>query len=138
MRRTSNAAFLLQLSLGIMFSVLGIAGLSGATAGASGIIHELDSLFGGSQGVFAVVIAVIQLVAGVLLLLSLFGMIKENITQVLLLLILVLWAIELVLQFVMGGRFLQPNVLTWLGNIAPYMVIFAGILVIYEHRPRRT
>ena len=136
MRRTGSSGMLLQLSLGLMFIMMGIAAISGATSGVGGFFNDLDSLFGGSRGTVQVVIGVIQLVAGALLLLSLFGLIKENITQILLLIILVLWAIELLLQFVLGGNLLQPDILTWLSRLAPNLVIFAALWVVYEQRPQ--
>ncbi|AFG38342.1 hypothetical protein [Spirochaeta africana] len=136
MRRTGSSIFLLQLSLGIMFVMIGIAGISGATSGIGRVMNDMNNLFGGNQGTVQIIVAIIQLVAGTLLLLSLFGMIKENIMQILLLVILVLWALELALQFVLGGNLLQPDILAWLSNLAPNLVIFAGLWVVFEQRAR--
>lgn len=136
MRRSGSGGLLLQLSLGIMFVMMGIAGISGVTTGLGGVLNRLDGLFGGSQGTIQIIVAVIQLVAGALLLLSLFGVIKEDIMQILLLVILALWALELVLQFVIGGNLLQPDMMTWLSRLAPNLVVFAGLWVVYEQRAR--
>lgn len=136
MRRNGSSIFLLQLSLGIMFVMVGIAAISGATSGIGGFMGDMNRLFGGNQRTVTIIVAVIQIVAGSLLLLSLFSLIKENIMQILLLIILVLWALELVLKFVLDGNLLQPDILVWLGNLAPNLVIFAALWVLFEQRTR--
>ncbi|GAB6090080.1 hypothetical protein [Spirochaeta dissipatitropha] len=136
MRRNGSSIFLLQLSLGIMFVMVGVAAISGATSGIGGFMGDMNRLFGGNQRTVTIIVAVIQIVAGSLLLLSLFGLIKENIMQILLLIILVLWALELVLRFVLDGNLLQPDILVWLGNLAPNLVIFAALWVLFEQRTR--
>ncbi|THB68667.1 MAG: hypothetical protein D6B26_00335, partial [Spirochaetaceae bacterium] len=73
MKKSYGSVFLLQLSLGVMFVMLGIAGISGATEGLGGFTNDLDKMFGGNNGTIEVVIASIKLIAGGLLLLSLFS-----------------------------------------------------------------
>ncbi len=130
MKKDSGSVFLLQLSFGLMFTLMGIYGLSDA----SNVMNNISSFFGGNDKVIAYVIATIELVAGALLLLSLFGVIKENITQLLLLVILVLWAIMFAMKYIFSGGLFEPNALAWLAKISPELVILAALWLLQQSK----
>ncbi|THB67661.1 MAG: hypothetical protein D6B26_01380, partial [Spirochaetaceae bacterium] len=69
-------------------------------------------------------------------LLSLFSVVKEKVTAIFMLIILVLWAVELVIVFIANDSFLEPNALAWLGSLAPNLVILASLWLIYEARAK--
>jgi hypothetical protein len=130
----SNSVFLLQLSLGIMLLVLGIAGITGANSGLGGAINSFNSAIGGNSGLVATIIAIVKLAAGAFLLLSLFDMVKGDIAKLMLLIILILWAVEMVLNYIINYNFSAFNLFGYLGSLSMPLVVLAGLWTIYDQK----
>ena len=72
MKKSVNSMFFVQLSLALMFIAIGIVGLTNYNSNLSQFGRSVNSLFGQSNDIIPVLFAVLELVAGVLLLLSMF------------------------------------------------------------------
>jgi hypothetical protein len=128
----NSSVFLLQLSLGIMLVVIGIAGLTGARDAMESVRNSIDGIFGGSRGIITTIIDVVKLAAGAFLILSLFDLVKGDITKLMLLVILILWAVEMAFSYIINYNFSSFNLFAYLYNLAMPLVVLAGLWTIYE------
>jgi hypothetical protein len=112
--------FFLQISLGIYFAILGIVGL-----------QARDHFFKGNN-ILDLVIAIVLLVAGIFLIVSLFAPIGGNLTPILYLATIIIWAIIgiLIPQFING--FFKPGFLEWLSALAGNVAILSGLWVVTQ------
>jgi hypothetical protein len=122
MSRSSSVSsvFFIQLALGVYFAVLGVEGIAYRTA----TLHLTNSQ------ILNLVIAVIYLVAGVFLIISLFAPIDRNLYFILNLIVFIVWAIYIVLSLFVNNSFLKPGILPWLGELAWRSVILASLWLV--------
>ena len=134
MKRSHGGAYLfMQLSLALMFIALGIAGITHYNSGGAEFMRGLNKAFGRSNDIIPIVMSVLELIAGVLLVISLFEVIPNALTSVLLLVIFIYWGITIVLQYFANGLF-EPDFLVWLGNVSPQLVILSALWLVFRGR----
>ncbi|MBB6479414.1 hypothetical protein [Spirochaeta isovalerica] len=131
MKREINAMFFLQLSLALMFLAIGIVGITNYNSDLSQFGRSVGKVFGKSNDLFPIVFAVIQLVAGALLALSLFIDIPGRILPISLLIIFIFWAISIAMTFVLDNLF-EPNFLVWLSQLSPQLVILTALWIVFR------
>jgi uncharacterized membrane protein YphA (DoxX/SURF4 family) len=129
MAKQFNERFILQLLLGVMFLTLGILGLSNYNSDLAQVGRALGRMFGSSSGNLNVVISVIEVAAGIFLLVDLFSVIPSGIVSILHLVVFILFAANMVLRFVING-FLEPDLLPWLASVSKEAVILTSIWMI--------
>jgi hypothetical protein len=117
--------FLLQLSLGLFFLTLGIMGLGSYDSGLSKAAR-----FFGRDDTLRVVMAVVELVMGVILVLGLFVSVSADLTKIFIIALFVLWALYMLLNLFLNNSFFEPNAVTWLYNLAWHSVILVSIWVV--------
>jgi len=135
MSKTSGSGgsiFLLQLSVGILFLVIGILGLSGETSGFGAMINNMNRFLGVQGKIIPTIISILQLAAGLFLLLDLFNLVRLGATKTLVLIILILWIVNMVFAHILGNSLFDPSFLAWLGALAPNLVVLASLWIIYE------
>lgn len=123
--------FFLQLSLALMFLAIGIVGITNYNSDLSQFGRSVGKVFGKSNDLFPIVFAVIQLVAGALLALSLFIDIPGRILPISLLIIFIFWAISIAMTFVLDNLF-EPNFLVWLSQLSPQLVILTALWIVFR------
>lgn len=134
MKRTSNGSYLfLQLSLALMFIALGIAGITHYNSGGSEFLRGLNKAFGRSNDIIPIIMSVLELVAGVLLVVSLFEVIPNALTSILLLVIFIYWGVTIILQYFANNLF-EPDFLVWLGRVSPQLVILSALWMVFQGR----
>jgi hypothetical protein len=129
MSRTVDNRFFLQFALGIMFLALGILGISSYSSDLAQVGRALGNLFGSSSGTSTILVSVIQLAAGLFLLIDLFAGISSGIVTMVQMVIFVLFLINLLLRFFFNG-FLEPGFFPWLAAVGKESVILAAIWVV--------
>ena len=127
MRKSSSPSidsfFFLQLSLGVFFVVLGILGLTRYTSKTS----EFLRMFG-RDNVMTLIVAVVQLLAGAILVLGLFMSVGSGLAKVVSIAVFVLWAAYMVMTLGMN-EFLKPDTLGWLYKASWNTVILASLWI---------
>lgn len=129
MSKTMGSRFFLQLALGVMFLALGILGISRYGSDMAQVGRALGKMFGSTSGTFSIVVAVIELAAGLFLIIDLFAGIDPGIVSVVQLAIFILFAVNIVLKYVLDG-FLEPDFFPWLAAVGKESVILAAIWVV--------
>ena len=109
---------IIQLSLGLLLAVGGIWGLQG---GGDFGINSLKSVFSGSaENIAVIVFSIIELLAGIYLVLELFIGSLGKFKSILMLIIMIVW-----IDFI-DGNF--HNFMKWLWNFAGHLVVLGSIL----------
>lgn len=112
---------LLQLALGVYFGISGLTYLLNYNS----TIAAVTRFFGNNSTVL-LVSAIIQLAAGVILLIGLFANIDKKYMFIVGLAIIVLWVLNIAGTYFAEGL-LKPDVLPWLQGISLQLIILAGL-----------
>ncbi|MBI9104642.1 MAG: hypothetical protein JEY99_19665 [Spirochaetales bacterium] len=131
MNKSSGSVVFLQLALALMFITLGIAGITHYNSGGVEFLRGLNKAFGRTNDIIPIIMAVIELVAGVLLLINLFGIIPGKTASVLLLIVFIYWGFTIVMNFFVDNLF-EPDLLVWLGNISPQLVVLSALWIVFR------
>jgi uncharacterized membrane protein YphA (DoxX/SURF4 family) len=137
MVRSKNVSVLgmiiLQIALGAFFLVSGISTLQGGTGdeAASAIRHLVN---GNLSDILCIVFGVIELLAGVILLLKLFAATGTVLDGILMFIIMLVWIVAIVLVDILGrGGLLNGfggNVLSFFRVFASHLLILGAIFVV--------
>ena len=128
----SLGKLLLQIAVGAMLTVAGIWALQG---GGDEGIAAIKYLIGARdfERILCIVFGIIELIAGVFLILDLFiGDKIGSLGKILTLIIIIVWIIAIVLIDFLGnhGLFKQNNFLNWLYNFAYHLIVLGALLVL--------
>ena len=128
----SIGRLLLQIAVGAMLTVAGIWALQG---GGDEGIAAIKYLIGARdfERILCIVFGIIELIAGVFLILELFiGDKIGSLGKILTLIIIIVWIIAIVLIDFLGnhGLFKQNNFLNWLYNFAYHLIVLGALLVL--------
>lgn len=138
MSKSSNFSLgklILQIAIGAMFAVAGIWALQGGgDAGISAIKHIIGSK--DIESILCIVFGIIELIAGIFLILQLFiGDKLGTFNNVLMIIIMVVWIIAIVLiDFLGSGSLLNHgamwNFLSWLYDFAYHLIVLGALIVL--------
>ena len=128
----SIGRLLLQIAVGAMLTVAGIWALQGG--GDAGITAIKDLIKAENvRSILCIAFGIIELIAGIFLILALFiGDRTGSLTKILMLIIIIVWIIAIVLIDFLGnnGLFKQNNFLNWLYNFAYHLIVLGALLVL--------
>lgn len=127
----SLGRLLLQIAVGVMLAVAGIWALQGGGDAAVGAIKEIFS--GDLSRILCIVFGVIELLAGVLLIVELFAGDKfGKFDNILMFIIMIVWIVAIVLVDFLGkGGILNGgtrNFLSWLYNFASHLIVLGAMM----------
>lgn len=120
----SLTKWIIQIALGLLLAIGGIWGLQGG--GDFGIAALRDIFDGNAEKIVVVVFSVIELLAGLYLILELFIGDLGKFDNILMLVILIVWIVAIVLGDFING-FLKPNFIEWLWTLAGHLVVLGAI-----------
>ena len=128
----SLGRLLLQIAVGAMLTVAGIWALQG---GGDAGISAIKYLIGARdfERILCITFGIIELIAGVFLILELFiGDKIGSVGKILMLIIIIVWIIAIVLIDFLGnnGLFKQNNFLKWLYDFAYHLIVLGALLVL--------
>ena len=128
----SIGRFILQLALGLMLAISGIWSLANNKGDAA--VAALRSIFDGdAEKIIVLIFSVIEMLAGILLIVELFAGDKfGKFDNLLGIIIIVVWAIAIVLMDFLNGNFLKPDVLPWLYNLAGHCVVLGALIYLND------
>ncbi len=112
---------LLQISLGVFFGLTGLSYLLNYdTVGAA------ISRFVGTDTTLTLIVAIIELVAGIILLAGSFGFVDAKYMSIAGLVILIFWAINIAAIYFINNSFKQ-DIIPWLQDLSSQLIILAGL-----------
>lgn len=127
----SIGRLILQLALGLMLAIAGIWALAGK--GGDAAVEALRGMLkGDARDIVVMFFAVIELLAGILLIVELFAGDKfGKIDNLLGIIIIAVWAIAIVLMDFLNGH-LELGKLDWWYNFAGHCVILGSLIYIND------
>ena len=131
MNKSSVSVTFLQLALALMFIALGISGVTHYNSGGAEFLRGLNKAFGRSNDIIPIIISIVELVAGILLLINVFGLIHGKLASILLLVIIIYWGFTIIMNYFVNNL-LEPDFIKWLGNMSPQLVILASLWIVFE------
>lgn len=130
-QRRFDITFILALLVGAFLVLDGISELSAASSLGARIASEARRLFGGEDRTLVMIIAVVEIVAGALLVLGLFldiGQLRSALGVGL----FIVWLVIIVLTFVVRG--FAPDSLAWWTGLVQYLIILTVIWLVKGRR----
>jgi len=131
MKNSTNSYTLLKISMALMFIAVGFVGITHYQSGVSQFARSVNNLFGGQNNLFPIIFAIFELVAGVILLLTIFTSQSRNFVSLSLLIIFIVWAVSIVLSY-FTNTFLKPDFVQWLANVSPDLVILSALWILFR------
>jgi uncharacterized membrane protein YphA (DoxX/SURF4 family) len=115
----------MQLAIGVFFITLGIAGLAEYNTA----LNEFARALGGQSDLLEILIAILELAAGVVLVVALFTPISSRALFIACIVILVLWGLWILSNHIVNNL-AEPNFLVWLNRLALDVIPGIGIWMI--------
>ncbi|MGP1474618.1 MAG: hypothetical protein ACTTJ1_04340 [Treponema sp.] len=134
-RSISLGRLLLQIALGAMLSVAGIRALQGHGDDA---VRAIQSLVSGNTGnLLGIIFGVIEIVAGILLIIELFaGDRFGTFDNILNLILIVVWIIAIILIDFIGSKGIfhsgTKDILTWIYTFAGHLVVLGSLIYLND------
>lgn len=126
-RRSIDISFILTILVGAFLLLDGISGLSQS----SSFFGEVGRALGAQSSTINMIVAIVEVVAGALLLLSMIVSLGE-LERFLGLAIFIAWAVIMVLVFVINN--FAPDTLGWWIGVVEYSIILAVIWMVKGRR----
>ena len=118
---------MLQLITGLYLVALGISGIAAYTSQLNEFARTISRAFGGSGSIFPLLVAILEVVAGALLLWALFGRVEARVLYGSTMVLAALWVLRVLLSYVFDNL-LEPNFIVWFagitGELIPGLVIW--------------
>jgi len=121
----SIGGIILYIGIALYLLTAGLIGIFGKGGEFSGMVGSILG-GGGLSTAIAIIFSVMAIVAGVLLLLQLFGM-EFGIIETILIVFAVLWIIFIIVHDILGLIRGGGNFLSWLSGLAIHLVVLGAI-----------
>ncbi len=124
-----SPGMLLSVAVGLYLLALGVSALVDYLSDGATLARELGSLVGAQtwRSVIAVSIAVFEVLAGTVLLVSPFGILPSAIRRVASWVVLIGWAVALVWQSFFRAAAFEPSALAWFSGFSLALMVFAAL-----------
>ncbi|MCG8452300.1 MAG: hypothetical protein MI717_03840 [Spirochaetales bacterium] len=130
-RRRFDITSILVVLVAAFLLLDGILSFQGSTAGMSGLAHKISRSFGGEGNTVSIILAVAQISAGALLLLSRIVSIG-TLDSILRVGLFLFWLAVMVMSLVLGGNIDRVTTLLWWKDLVWYTIILAILWKIKE------
>lgn len=126
---------ILQIALGLLFVVSGIWTLQGSKG--DEIASAIYSIFNGDFArVLCIVFGIIEIIAGVFLLLRLFVFLNTSLDKLFLLIIMICWIVAIIMIDFVGNKSLFNNLnsgfLSFLNRFARHLLVLGAIIKVKD------
>lgn len=119
--------YLMQLVLGIALVVFGIMAINGYNSAGQEILRGLNKLMGKSDNLFPIIFGIVEVAAGAIITVELFAAFPKGLFRITQVLICLFWIAGILIQFVLSGNAMKPDLLRWLGNLTPQLIILLAL-----------
>ncbi|MDC7223518.1 MAG: hypothetical protein PQJ60_07230 [Spirochaetales bacterium] len=124
-KKQMNIVLVLQILVALLLLTFGIDGLTGYNSTGAEMMRTVNRTFGGSNDILPLIFAIIEIVAGVLLIGEFFMPVATKFVFISMVVICVVWLITIVMNYITAG-FLKPDFLTWLRGISVQLILLAS------------
>ena len=126
---TFDAVIVIQIVVAIFLFTLGLIGIINWNSGASEFGRGLNRLFGRANDPFNIIVAIVELAAGVIVCAGLFVTVRSRLLYWLTMVIAILWVVEIIIGFFAQNAF-EPDFIIWLNRLSADVIILLALWLI--------
>jgi len=119
----------LQIVVAAFLITLGLVGLIHWNSDPSRFGRGLTRAFGGTNNPFSLIVAIVELVAGLIVLAGAFARVRGGLLYAATLVIAILWAIQIIVSFFARDIF-EPDFWIWLNRLAMDLIVLLALWLI--------
>jgi len=108
-----QTGFILQIAVGVLFLLMGIAGITDYTSGFTELGRSVSQAFGGDSEFLDIFIAIVELACGIVLIATVFAKVDKKLVNLAQLISMILWILLIVLLDILAPNF-GANRFDWL------------------------
>jgi uncharacterized membrane protein YphA (DoxX/SURF4 family) len=124
-----STLFILQIVVAAFLITLGLVGLIHWDSDPARFGRGLTRAFGGSNSPVALIVAIVELLAGIVVLAGAFTRVRSGLLYAATLVIAILWAIQIIVGFFARDIF-EPDFWIWLNRLAMDLIVLLAIWLI--------
>ena len=124
-----DTGWVLQLVVAAFLITMGLIVIINYDSDLNRFGRSVTQLFGGKNDPTALIIAIVNLIAGALLVLALFVPVRGNLLSLLTLIIVIVWIVQAVLRYFVND-FLEPDFLTWLNGLSLDLIVLTSLWIV--------
>ena len=124
-----DAVTVLQIVVAVFLFTLGLIGVTEWNSNHAQFGRSLGHLFGRADNPLNLIVAVVEMAAGVIVFIALFITVTNRLIYVLTLIIAILWVVEIIVSF-FGQDPFKPDFLVWLNRFAADVIILLSLWLI--------
>ncbi len=128
-RATFDVVIILQIVLAVFLITMGLAGIMNYDSDLAKIGRGFNRLIGQTNNPLNLVMAVLELVAGVIVLGALFVPGKKSLVNILTLAVAVLWVIRIIIGLSASEAF-KPDFAIWINNLAADLIVLVSLVLV--------
>jgi hypothetical protein len=108
-----QTGFILQIVVGVLFLLMGIAGITDYNSDFAEMGRSVSQAFGGDTEIIDIIIAIVELACGIVLIATVFAKVDKKLVKLAQLISMILWILLIVLLDILAPNF-GANRFDWL------------------------
>ncbi len=128
-RASADLITILQIVVAVFLVTLGLIAIIHYNADLARFGRGMNKLFGRANDPLNLVVAIVEVVAGVIVFAGVFFAVQSRLLYGATLVIAVLWIIQIILSF-FASNFAEPDLIVWLNRLAADLVVLLSLWVI--------
>jgi hypothetical protein len=128
-KAAADVVAILQIVVGVFLITLGLIGIIHYNSDLAQFGRGMGKLFGRSGNPLNMIVAIVELGAGVIVFAGLFLAVKSKLLYSATLVIALLWIIQIVISF-FAANFAEPDFIVWLNRLAADLVVLLSLWLI--------
>jgi len=120
---------ILQIVVAVFLITLGLIGIIHYNSDLAQLGRGMNKIFGRANNPMNLIVAIVELVAGVIVFAGVFMAVKSKLLYAATLVIAVLWIIQIIISF-FASNFAEPDFIVWLNRLAADLVVLLSLWVI--------
>ncbi len=124
-----DALSVMQIVVALFLFTLGLVGIIDWNSNAAQFGRSLNRLFGAGNDPINIIVAIVELAAGVIVFAGLFINVRSRLVYWLTIIIAVLWVVEIIIGF-FAQRPFEPDFIIWLNRLCADVIILLALWLI--------
>jgi hypothetical protein len=128
-RSSLDLVTILQIVVAAFLVTLGLIFIIHYDSNLAGLGRGMNRLFGRAGDPLNLVVAIVEIVAGVIVFAGVFFAVQSRLLYGATLVIAILWIIQIILSF-FASNFAEPNVVVWINRLAADLIVLLALWLI--------
>jgi hypothetical protein len=128
-RSSFDATLLMQIAVVLFLISLGIIGIMYYNSRLGEWGRSIDRFFGGSNNPINLVVAIVELIAGIIIGFALFVPVPGRAAWIAGLVMVIIWIVKILWIYVLNGIF-EPSFIVWLNGLSVALIVLVGLWIV--------